>query len=40
VNESLFKILQQNLAYVKNQTQHASLITRPKPHNYIEAIDP
>jgi hypothetical protein len=40
VNESIFKILQQNLTYVKNQTQRASLITRPKPHNYIEAIGP
>jgi hypothetical protein len=34
------KILYQNLRYVPNQTQHTSLLTRPRPHSYREAIDP
>jgi hypothetical protein len=28
------KILHQNLAYVPNQTQHVSLLTRLRPHRY------
>jgi hypothetical protein len=34
------KILRGNLAYVPNSTRHASLLARPRPHSYCEAIGP
>jgi hypothetical protein len=34
------KILDEELAYVPNHTQHASLLTRSKPHTYWQAIGP
>jgi hypothetical protein len=34
------KISRENLAYVPKQTQHTSLLTRPRPHSYSWAIGP
>jgi hypothetical protein len=34
------KIHRENLAYVPNLSQRASLLARPRPHNYRKAIDP
>jgi hypothetical protein len=36
----LIKISRVNLAYVLNQTQHTSLLARPRPQNYFRVIGP